>query len=104
MTTRGLFFNCITNLTQDATKKKEDFPTIGEDSLCKYMYNIFCQERVQLFLFFDWMSCTQSTPTSIVFWLIAGHIQALNEHVHPTKKISIRDNNKKLLTYIYSIV
>jgi len=39
------FFICITNIMQDAAKKKDEFSMMAQDSLCKYMYNIFAKKE-----------------------------------------------------------
>ena len=40
-----VFFNRISRLTEDAMKKKEEHPTMAQESLCKYMYAIFVKKE-----------------------------------------------------------
>jgi len=40
-----VFFNCIARLTEDAMKKKDEHPTMAQESLCKYMYDIFVKKE-----------------------------------------------------------
>ena len=39
------FFNHIARLTEDAMKKKDEHPTMAQESLCKYMYDIFVKKE-----------------------------------------------------------
>ena len=40
-----VFFNCITRLTEDARKQKDEHPMMEQDSLCKYMYDMFIKKE-----------------------------------------------------------
>jgi len=110
--TRG-FFNCIQISHRMLQKKKEDFPTIAQASLCKYMYNILSRKSTATFvLWLDVMHlidshfhCVLKQVWSRLFQiLMAGHIQAFSENLHPTKRFPLETTIKVflvLLTYIY---